>query len=81
MVVVARKGTVSYKTAMDRLPDEITRFFSGKNLLIIFPDQFGVDKTDKMTFAQSQHTEEESAYSILGSWLHRKLNRLKRLRK
>ena len=81
VVVVARKGTVSYKTAMDRLPDEITRFFSGKNLLIIFPDQFGVDKTDKMTFAQSQHTEEESAYSILGSWLHRKLNRLKRLRK
>ena len=78
VVVVARKGTVSYKAAMDRLPDEITHFFSGKNLLIIFPDQFGVDKTDKMTFAQSQHTEEESAYSMFGTWLH---NKLKRFRK
>lgn len=75
VIVTARKGTVSYKTAMDRLPDEITRFFSGKNLMIIFPDQFGVDKTDKMTFAQSQHTEDKSAYSALGSWLHRKLRR------
>lgn len=71
VIVTARKGTVSYKNAMDRLPDELTQFFSGKNLLIIFPDQFGTDKTDLMTFSQSQHTEEESAYSVAASWLHR----------
>jgi hypothetical protein len=76
VIVTARKGTVSYKAAMDRLPDEIMRFYSGKNLMIIFPDQFGVDKTDKMTFAQPQHTEDESAYSLLGAWLHKKLRRV-----
>ena len=39
VVITARKGTVSYKTALERLPEEITRFFSGTNLMIIFPDQ------------------------------------------
>ena len=67
VVVTARKGTVSYKTAMDRLPDELTRFFSGTNMLIIFPDQYG-DAMDEMTFAQPQHTESHSAYELLHRW-------------
>ena len=71
VIVTARKGTVSYKTAMDRLPDELTHFFSGKNLLIIFPDQFGIAKTDRMTFAQSQHTEEESLYATIARWIRK----------
>ena len=56
VVVTARKSTVSYKTAMDHLPEELTKYFKGKNLMIIFPDQYGDDKTT-MTFAQPQHTE------------------------
>ncbi|MCR5129877.1 MAG: cation:proton antiporter [Prevotella sp.] len=68
VVVTARRGTVSYKTAMDRLPDELIRFFSGTNMMIIFPDQFG-DAMDEMTFAQPQHTEELSAYDLLRRWI------------
>lgn len=37
VVVTARKGTISYKNALERLPDELQKFFSGKNLMIIFP--------------------------------------------
>ena len=69
VVVTARKGTVSYKDAQERLPEEITKYFSGKNLMIIFPDQYG-DAMDTMTFAQPQHTEEQSFYKSLGDWLH-----------
>jgi hypothetical protein len=72
VVVTARKGTVSYKNAQERLPEELTKYFSGKNLMIIFPDQFGDDAT--MTFAQPQHTEEESAYEAVHEWMKRKLN-------
>ncbi len=72
VVVTARKGTVSYKNAQERLPEELTKYFSGKNLMIIFPDQFGDDTT--MTFAQPQHTEEESAYEAVHEWMKRKLN-------
>ncbi len=74
VVVTARKGTVSYKSALESLPDEITKYFNGKNLMIIFPDQFG-DAMDTMTFAEPQHQEELSAYEVLHDWLHRKLRR------
>lgn len=74
VVVTARKGTVSYKSALESLPDEITKYFNGKNLMIIFPDQFG-DAMDTMTFAEPQHQEELSAYEVLRDWLHRKLRR------
>lgn len=73
VVVTARKGTISFKNAQERLPEELTKYFSGKNLLIIFPDQYGMDKLETMTFAQPQHTEEKSAYEQVAQWLHKKL--------
>ena len=77
VVVTARKGTVSYKNAQERLPEEITKYFTGKNIMIIFPDQFGDDKTT-MTFAQPQHTEEQSAYEAIHNWMQRHRNWLHR---
>ena len=74
VVVTARKGTISYKNALERLPEEINNFFKGKTLMIIFPDQYG-DSKETMTFATSQHTEERSAYGVLSAWLHKKLRR------
>ncbi len=71
VVVTARKGTISYKNAMDRLPDELTRYYSGTSMMIIFPDQFG-DAMDKMTFSQPQHTEEKSAYETIREWMRRR---------
>ena len=72
VVVTARKGTVSYKNALEFLPDEITRHFSGTNIMIIFPDQHG-DAMDEITFAQPQHTEDQSAYETIGKWIKKKL--------
>lgn len=74
VVVTARKGTVSYKAAQERLPEELTRHFSGKNLMIVFPDQYG-SRMDEMTFAQPQHTEERSAYDVVKEWIRRKVKR------
>lgn len=65
VVVTARKGTISYKTALERLPDELQRHFSGKNLMIIFPDQFGDTKEDRMSFTEAQHHEEKSIYDFI----------------
>lgn len=71
VVVTARKGTISYKNALDRLPDELTKYFSGTNLMIIFPDQYGVQKEDKMSFTEAQHHEENSVYDTLLRWIHK----------
>lgn len=71
VVVTARKGTVSYKVAQERLPDELTQHFSGKNLMIIFPDQYG-DAGEAMTFTTPQHTEQRSAYNVMLTWIKKK---------
>jgi Kef-type K+ transport system membrane component KefB len=72
VVVTARKGTISYKNALDRLPDELQEYFSGKNLMIIFPDQYGAPKEDRMSFTEAQHREEDSIYDTIAQWLHRR---------
>lgn len=71
VVVTARKGTVSFKNALEHLPEEIKHHFSGSNIMIIFPDQHG-DAMDEMTFAQPQHTEDQSAYEAIGKWIKKK---------
>ena len=72
VVVTARKGTISYKAAIDRLPDELTKYFSGTNLMIIFPDQYGNTKEEKMSFTEAQHHEENSIYDTLMNWINKK---------
>ena len=75
VVVTSRKGGLSYKTALERLPDEIEKHFSGRSLMLIYPDQYG--EREAMTFAESQHQEELSAYQELRGWLRRTFHRTK----
>ena len=70
VVVTARKGTISYKTALERLPDELQKHFSGKNLMIVFPDQYGGHKDERMSFTEAQHHEENSIYDSILRWIH-----------
>ena len=72
VVITARKGTISYKNALERLPDELQKYFSGKNLMIIFPDQYGDPKEDRMSFTEAQHHEETSLYTTISQWIHKK---------
>lgn len=72
VVVTARKGTISYKNAQERLPEELTEHFTGKNLIILFPDQHGESQT--MTFAEATHTEELSAYEYIKLKLYKVLH-------
>lgn len=70
VIVTARKGTVSYKPAFERMPDELTKHFSGGNLMIVYPDQYG-EPTDSMTFTDPQHHEQISAYMQITAWLRK----------
>ena len=70
VVVTARPGTVSYKSAMERLPDELTTYYKYKNVMIIFPDQYG-NHLDLMSFANTQHYEQESIWESIQNILSR----------
>ena len=73
VVISARKGTISYKNAIERLPDELQKYYSGKNLIIIFPDQYGHQKEDRMSFTEAQHHEEKSIYDTILRWLDKRI--------
>ena len=73
VVITARKGTISYKSALDRLPDELTKYYSDKSLMIIFPDQYG-EQSGAMTFAEPQHHEQRSAYDMLITWIRKRFS-------
>ena len=72
VVITARKGTISYKTALERLPNELMQHFTGKNLMILFPDQYGDEKEVSMTFTAAQHQEESSIYATISRWINKK---------
>ena len=78
VVITARKGTISYKSALERLPKELQQFFSGKNLMILFPDQHGDAKEESMTFTAAQHQEESSVYDAILRWINKKRKQQKR---
>ena len=76
VVVTARQGTVSYKPALERLPEELTEHYHGTNLMIIFPDQFG-PAPDTLTFATTSHREQLSAYQEMLTGLRKITKKLK----
>ena len=78
VVITARKGTVSYKNALEELAEEIRQNFSGKTILIVFPDQYEAVEGD-MTYSQSQHQEERSAYDVVGGWIKNKIEKTKKI--
>ena len=58
---------MSYKTAFEKLPAELQRFYQRQNLMIIFPDQYG-EPLNVMSFTAPQKREETSAYALLREW-------------
>ena len=78
VVVTARKGTVSYKAALDHLQDELAQHFKGQNLMIIYPDQHGV-AASMMTYAAPQPHGERSAYEVVKEWIGRRMSDKKTL--
>ena len=68
VVITARKGTVSYKSAFEKLPAELQNFYHQQNLIIIFPDQYG-EAMNVMSFTAPQKREETSAYALLRNWI------------
>ena len=70
VVITARKSTVSYKHAFEKLPAELRQFYKYPNLMIIYPDQYG-EPVNAMTFAAPQKAEQLSIYAQLRDWFRR----------
>jgi Kef-type K+ transport system membrane component KefB/nucleotide-binding universal stress UspA family protein len=64
VVVSARLGSISYQPSFERLPSQITKYFSNNSLLILYPDQVG-DPQEIVSFSDPRGRNETRAYDIL----------------
>jgi hypothetical protein len=71
IIMEADEDSPDARISLDRLPDELTEYYKGTNLMIIFPDQYGTSP-DILTFASMQHKEQLSAYQELRNWWEKK---------
>jgi Kef-type K+ transport system membrane component KefB len=47
IIVSARKNTLSYNRLFDKLPKQLTKYFSKNNLVIIFPEQYNAGEVER----------------------------------
>lgn len=58
VVVSARRASVSFNSDMDRIPEFLQRYFSGSNLVVLYPEQFGKQGEDPVaTMAEAMSTD------------------------
>ena len=44
--ITARTGMLSFHNYMNRMPEQIERYFSARNIMIVYPEQHGPDLAD-----------------------------------
>lgn len=70
VIVSARKGSISYQSSFEELPDQITRYFSDNSLLLVYPDQSG-DPQETVTFFSLRSRTETRIYNNVFRWVYR----------
>jgi len=70
VIVSARKGSISYDISFERLPSQLSKYFSNNSLLIIYPDQYG-DPQENITFSDPRGHNESLNYDKMGQWFYK----------
>ena len=70
VIVSARKGSISYQSSFEELPNQIMRYFSDNSLMLVYPDQLG-DPQEAMTFSSPRSQSENRIYDQVARWAYR----------
>ncbi len=70
IIVSARRGFISYNPAFERLPLELSKYFSNNSLVVLYPDQSG-DPQDMVSFSDPRHQNDSSRYEEVGKWFYK----------
>ncbi len=70
VIVSARKGSISYLSSFENLPEQITKYFSNNSLMLVYPDQLG-DPQEIITFSSPREQQENRIYDIVSNWVYR----------
>jgi hypothetical protein len=70
VIVSARKGSISYDASFERLPSQLSKYFSNNSLLVVYPDQYG-DPQDNISFSDPRGHNESLNYDKMGQWFYK----------
>ncbi len=79
VVVLARKGSISYRPAFEHIPEFIEKYYAQVSLMMIFPDEYVTDKESPMLF-EPRTTSIHQGYETRQGWLSMLMEKWKNLK-
>ena len=70
VIVSARRGSISYDPAFEKLPAQLGRYFSNNSLIILYPDQLG-EPQEAISFSNPRGSNESQHYEKVGKWFYK----------
>ena len=70
VIVSARRGSISYDPAFEKLPAQLGKYFSNNSLIILYPDQLG-EPQEAISFSNPRGSNESQHYDKVGKWFYK----------
>ena len=67
VVISARRGSISYDSSFEKLPAQLSKYFSNNSLIVLYPDQLG-EPQDAVSFSNPRN--EAQHYEKVGKWVY-----------
>ena len=68
VVISARRGSISYDSSFEKLPAQLSKYFSNNSLIVLYPDQLG-EPQDTVSFSNPRN--EAQHYEKVGKWVYK----------
>ena len=74
VIISARRASISYDTAFEKLPAQLGKYFSNNSLIILYPDQLG-EPQEALSFSNPRGSNESQHYEKVGKWFYKWLKK------
>ena len=74
VIISARRGSISYDTAFEKLPAQLGKYFTNNSLIILYPDQLG-EPQEALSFSNPRGSNESQHYEKVGKWFYKWLKK------
>ena len=68
VVISARRRSISYDSSFEKLPVQLSKYFSNNSLIVLYPDQLG-EPQDAVSFSNPRN--EAQHYEKVGKWVYK----------
>ena len=66
VIISARRGSISYDSAFERLPMQISKYFNNNSIMLLYPEQKG-DPNESLSFSDPRGWAETQYYDKVGN--------------